>query len=363
MVACSARTGTRATRVAAASDVETNIYLIGDAGAPDLEREPVLEALASDAADATGTAVIVFLGDNIYPKGLPAPDDEGRPEAERRLRMQIDAVLTSGANGIFIPGNHDWDFAGDGRRERLLRAEMFGESIGRGKVEFMPADACPGPQTVDIDQVRLVIVDTQWWLFKEPMEDVPGICASKSKEAMLDSLRTSITSAGDRHVIVAGHHPLDTGGPHGGYFTVGQHLFPLREKYRWGWLPLPVIGSIYPMARRLGITDQDVFHARYQAMRAAFESVFLVDPPLVYASGHEHSQQLLTGIGARYQIVTGTGAWGHLTPVAAKDGTLFAASESGYVRLQVQRDGRVRFGMIFVDERGARREAYSTYLE
>jgi hypothetical protein len=351
-------------QVAPASDVETTIYLIGDAGAPDLDREPVLEALASDAANIRDSAVIVFLGDNVYPRGLPAPNGEDREEGERRLRMQVNAVIAGNARGIFIPGNHDWDFAGEGRRESVLRAEMFAESIGKGQVEFIPADGCPGPETVDVGRhIRLVLMDTQWWLFENPVEDVPAICASRSKERMLDALRSAVQGGGDRHVIVAGHHPIVTHGPHGGYFTARQHIFPLRDKYRWAWIPLPLIGSLYPMARRLGISDQDVFHRRYQEMTSAFDAIFREKPPLAYAAGHEHSLQLITGIGARYQIVSGTGNYGHLSPVAHRAGTLFAASRSGYVRLQVQQDARVRLGMIFVAENGDYREAYSIYLE
>jgi hypothetical protein len=343
--------------------VETTLYLIGDAGAPALDREPVFEALARDAAAAREPAVIVFLGDNVYPRGMPAVDASTRPESERRLRMQVETVDAARARGIFIPGNHDWDFAGEGRRESLLRAEAYGRSISRGCLGFLPTHACPGPETVDIGEwVRLVIVDTQWWLFEEPVDDVPAACASQNKERMLDALRHAIRSAGNRHVIVVGHHPLATNGPHGGYFTLRQHVFPLRDKFRWAWIPLPLLGSVYPLARRLGISDQDIFHARYREMRESFEAVFREKPPLAYASGHEHSLQLITGIGARYQIVSGTGNYAHVTPVTYRAGTLFAASASGFVRLHVQGDGRVRLGMVFVDQTGDWSEAYSIFL-
>lgn len=358
------RTGTRMSHAAPAADVDSTIFLIGDAGAPALQREPVFEALSHDAACDANPSVVLFLGDNIYPRGLSLPGTLDRDEGERRLCMQLDVLRASRARGIFIPGNHDWDFAGEGRRESLLRAEAYGQSIAGGLAEFRPARACPGPDTIDIGKhVRLVLLDTQWWLFEEPVEDVPAACRQKSREAIIDALRSALRAPDGRHVIVAGHHPMVTHGPHGGYFTMRQHVFPLRDKFRWGWIPLPVLGSLYPLARRLGISDQDVFHRRYRDMISAFGSAFRNDPPLAYASGHEHSLQLLEGKGARYQIVSGTGNYGHITPVATRAGTLFAASESGYVRLHVQRDGRVRLGMIFVDNNGDYREAYATYLE
>lgn len=351
-------------QVAAPVDVDSTLFLIGDAGAPALDREPVFSALARDAACAGPDPVVLFLGDNVYPRGLSLPGALDRSEGERRLRMQFEVLRAGNARGIFIPGNHDWDFAGEGRRASLLRTEAYAHSVAGGCAEFRPAHACPGPDTIDIGRhVRLVLLDTQWWLFEEPVEDVPAACRQRSREAIIDSLRSAIRAPDGRRVIVAGHHPMVTHGPHGGYFTTRQHIFPLRDKFRWGWIPLPVLGSLYPLARRLGISDQDVYHRRYRDMIAAFAAAFRNAPPLAYASGHEHSLQLLEGIGATYQIVSGTGNYGHVTPVARRAGTLFAASESGYVRLHMQRDGRVRLGMIFVDSSGDYREAFATYLE
>ncbi|MGH7676501.1 MAG: hypothetical protein ACREMV_14635, partial [Gemmatimonadales bacterium] len=83
----------------------------------------------------------------------------------------------------------------------------------------------------------------------------------------------------------------------------------------------------------------------------------------VYAAGHDHAQQVITSGGARYLLVTGGGYYGHTSPVAWRDSTRFAASASGYMRLDVQRDGRVRLGVRAVDRMAAAREVFSLWLE
>src|SRR5688500_19155083 len=62
--------------------VVTSVYLIGDAGDPDSTGEPVLDALRQDIGSHRSEPVVVFLGDNAYPHGLPAPAGPRRRAAE-----------------------------------------------------------------------------------------------------------------------------------------------------------------------------------------------------------------------------------------------------------------------------------------
>lgn len=346
-----------------ATDVESTLFLIGDAGNPDPDGDPVFIALTADAGSTVGTRIILFLGDNVYPRGIPAPDAPGRDAAERRLAAQVAVPIAAGARGIFIPGNHDWDYAGEGRREQLLRAEALIEQWGEGRVEFLPTGACPGPAMLDIDsRVRLILMDTQWWLFPHPAEEIPDYCEAQTKEDMLEGLRAALDASDDRVVVFAGHHPLATGGTHGGHFTLRQHLFPLTDQYKWAWIPLPIIGSLYPIARNLGISDQDLSGGPYRELIDAFSAVLRDHPPLVYAAGHEHSLQVIADDAPHYHVVSGSGYYGHTSPVKYIAGTLFARAESGYVKIEFQRDGRVRLAVMVVNGDATYYEAYATDL-
>ena len=241
----------------APGDVVATVFLIGDAGSPAPGGEPVLEALTHDASLARGRGTIVFLGDNVYPRGIPDSFAPSRADAERRLREQMAVVRETGARGIFVPGNHDWaKHAASGwdaiRRQGALIAADSGPMV------MLPAGGCPGPAMADVgNRFRLVFLDTQWWLHKGPK---PGpansACAPSTPEGIVDSLRGLIASAGSLDVVVTGHHPLVSGGIHGGHFTWKDHLFPLRVVAPWLWIPLPVLGSIYPVARQHGASSR-----------------------------------------------------------------------------------------------------------
>jgi len=112
---------------------------------------------------------------------------------------------------------------------------------------------------------------------------------------VVGAIGAALASAGDRQVIVAAHHPALIGGEHGGFFGWKDHLFPLRNVASWLWLPLPGLGSLYPVSPGLGISSQDVTGFRYRRLRRALDTAFRDHPPLVYAAGHEHALQVISG--------------------------------------------------------------------
>lgn len=57
---------------------------------------------------------VIFLGDNLYPLGLP---DDGYPNyysAKSILDSQIAMAAKTPAKVYFIPGNHDWQHENPG---------------------------------------------------------------------------------------------------------------------------------------------------------------------------------------------------------------------------------------------------------
>ncbi|HYS59496.1 MAG TPA: hypothetical protein VEM27_02815, partial [Gemmatimonadales bacterium] len=86
------------------AQIDATLFLIGDAGGPAAppDSEPVFMALRAAAASAPH-AVIVFLGDNVYPDGMPDSAAPGRAKAERVLTQQLRVLQASGARGFFVP--------------------------------------------------------------------------------------------------------------------------------------------------------------------------------------------------------------------------------------------------------------------
>src|SRR2546421_7057056 len=129
---------------APAALIDVTLFLIGDAGAPAAlpDSEPVLLALRTAAASVTH-AFVVFLGDNVYPRGMPDSGQSTRPEAERRLTAQLAVLRQSGAHGIFVPGDPDWDKHAAGGRGAVRRWGRFNSHSGDGGV-LRPSGWCSG---------------------------------------------------------------------------------------------------------------------------------------------------------------------------------------------------------------------------
>lgn len=360
--ACAARPAIPA-HVAAAgpADLDVSVLLIGDAGRPAPGFEPVLAALYEQAARDPQRSIVVFLGDNLYPDGLPDSTHEKRPEYERRLDDQVAVLRQAGVRGVFIPGNHDWANGLAG----VLRQARFVETRGRGLATFLPRNGCPGPEVMDVGiSLRIVLLDTQWWFHREPKPTAHGAaCAGEDAGQVMDSLRSILATAGGRRTLVVGHHPLESGGPHGGHFDWTWHIFPLRTLGSWLWIPLPVVGSVYPVSRKLGVKSQDLTSSVYRVLRDSLRNALAERPPLAYASGHEHTLQVIDGDAVGLLLVSGTGIYDHKNPVAWLEETRFAASAAGFMRVDVLRSGRTRLGVFVVTANGKADEAFSLWLD
>ncbi len=347
--------------VAGATDVVATVFLIGDAGEPAPDSEPVLRALAESIREAPGRVTTVFLGDNVYPAGLPGPGHPDRAEAERRLGAQVDAATVADAHVIFVPGNHDWAKGGADGWEAVRRSGAFIAARVPERARQLPDGGCPGPALADAGPLRVLALDTQWWLHGGTKPDSTSDCAAGTVADVMAAIGAAL-AADSRPTIVVAHHPIASGGKHGGHFGIKQHLFPLTELVPWLWLPLPVLGSLYPLSRQAGITSQDLTSASYRTLRDSLMSAFAPHPPLVYAAGHDHNLQVLRGSIVPHVLVSGTGHYPGGSLVHWTDSTAFASRRAGFMRLDATAAGHVRLGVVEVDGAGRVREAFASWL-
>ncbi|MGH7525876.1 MAG: metallophosphoesterase family protein [Gemmatimonadales bacterium] len=352
---------------APADSIELALFLIGDAGSSAYDGEPVLQELAQQSDSLRPVRqYVVFLGDNVYPRGVPPLGHSGRDDAEQKIAAQVLAIRKGAAEGILVPGNHDWDRQGRDGWNSIRRQDTLVRKFGGDSVRLLPKGGCPGPEVVDLGEyVRLIALDSEWWVHNDVKPYGPtSPCATRTYKEVTDSLAGALRDKGKRHAVVLTHHPIRSGGEHGGAFKWTDHIFPLRNLESWLWIPLPIIGSIYPLARQMGISNQDISGRKYQAMRRAFEAVFERYPPLVFASGHDHNLQVIRGARpevshAGYLLISGSGILGHASLVRRIEGTLFRREAAGFIRLDFTRDGRVRLSVRTVVPEGTRREGES----
>ncbi len=327
------------------------LLLLGDGGAPKPD-EPVLKTLGEWARkDATKTS-IVFLGDNMYPEGMT---ERRKHEAAERLVPQIAVVKDAGVHGLFIPGNHDWASGGAEGYSALRTQEKFINDALIGEQNFLPAGGSPGPVAIELPKanpaIRLIVLDTQWWLHKHEKPE-------KSPETVIAELIALLDT--ELPVIVVGHHSLQSYGPHGGYFDWKSHLFPARVLKKWLWIPTPILGSMYAYTRgHLYTPDQDIGSAPYNNLIAQLNRAFSTrklppegTPLLIYASGHEHSLQVLKGNVTDYLLVSGAAASRKVTEVMSGDNTLFAHQHTGFMAVDFYTNGKVLLRVVEPEGKG-----------
>jgi hypothetical protein len=342
--------------------IELALFLIGDAGSKRYDGEPVLQELTRQADSFRSVRqYVVFLGDNVYPRGVPPAGEPMRNDAERKLAAQVQAIRKGAGAGILVPGNHDWDRQGRNGWDAIRRQDTLVQQLGGEQVRLLPHGGCPGPEVVDVgDRVRVIALDSEWWVHNHVKPSGAGSpCPTRTEQEVTDSLLGALRDKGSRYAVVVDHHPLRSGGEHGGSFTLADHIFPLRNVKSWLWIPLPIIGSLYPLARQNGVTNQDLSGRKYTRMVRALEAVFAQYPPLVMASGHDHDLQVIRGnrpeiTNAGYQLVSGAGILGHTGLVRRVDGSLFERDAAGFMRLDFTRDGRVRLAVTTVVPEGKR---------
>src|SRR5690606_27634251 len=96
------------------------IFALGDAGDPDTSKmDSNFGTLQKRLKQQDEEALLIFLGDNIYPAGLPHNSHPDRKEYELHLDAQIAIADSFKGRTIFVPGNHDWD---DGHDQGYIRA-------------------------------------------------------------------------------------------------------------------------------------------------------------------------------------------------------------------------------------------------
>ncbi len=321
-----------------------SIYLIGDAGngLPGADN-PALDLLNRKLRGENENSTVVFLGDNIYPNGMAPASDTAESAMDRnRLLAQLEALEGFRGSVYFTPGNHDWYGHGiDGleRQRSFLRQGLKDMGI-KQKDFFLPNPGCVGPEEVDInDDLVLVFIDSQWWLQDWKGEErINQDCEVKSRDIFRIYFEEAIKGNRNRNVIALMHHPPFSAGPHGGQFTAKQHVFPLTDIKENLWIPLPIIGSLYPFLRASVGSKQDIAHPEYTELRDLMMAAARKNGSFIFAAGHEHSLQYLEQEDQAI-IVSGSGSKRSATRIS--NHALFAYGQYGFSRLDVYEDGSV----------------------
>jgi len=310
-------------------EIVHSFYLIGDAGnSPIGSSSQGLKAFKTELNKASKNSTALFLGDNIYPKGLPEKGNEEREFAEYQLKVQTEAVKEFKGDAIFIPGNHDWYSNG---LEGLKRQEKYIENA-LGKNTFLPENGCP-IQKIDVSEdIVIIAIDSEWYITNwDKHPTINDDCEIKTRFKFFQELEGVIKKARGKTTLIAIHHPMFTNGPHGGQYSFGYHM-----------KPIPVLGTLKTtLLKTGGVSPADLQNKKYNTLKKRLVTLAQENDKVIFVSGHEHSLQYLVQDNLP-QIISGSGSKATAT---RNTSDLFSSSEAGYTRLDVFKDGSsfVRF--------------------
>jgi acid phosphatase len=258
-------------------DSALSFFVIGDWGDPASQQKEVALAMAVTAAQ-TPPRMIISVGDNFYPRGVTSAKDELWKVAfeevydQPALKCPWYAVL----------GNHD--------RKGNSEAETEFEKIDPRW--HMPSRYYSHIESLaEGGDVEFFFLDTTLVVGNE--------ASTETDQIQFDWLNRMLTQSKAQWRIVVGHHPVFSGGHHGGTPALVARLKPLLDLHK----------------------------------------------VQVYLGGHDHDMQHILVDGVHY-LIAGSGSKTRST--GKIDGTLFAASELGFLRARLLAD-RMEINFIGVD--------------
>ncbi|MBW3517863.1 metallophosphoesterase [Flavobacterium sp. NKUCC04_CG] len=311
------------------ANIAHTFYLIGDAGnAEESKAKRALALFSMRLSHANKNSTLLFLGDNIYPRGMPAMDAVDRKLAERKIDEQIALAKDFKGKSVFINGNHDWYNGYDGV---VQQANYITEKLSDKKA-FLPRKTCGFERLKISDEVVLLVIDSEWFL--QDWDKHPKInenCSIKTREDFFEELRSELNKNQNKTIVIAMHHPVYSNGSHGGYFSAKKHLFPYKN------IPAPILGSLVNYLRKVsGASPQEIQNKRYSELANRVRTLVQGQDNIVIVSGHEHTQQYIEKDGVK-QVISGAGS--KEEEARAIQPISFSSGRLGYATLEILKDG------------------------
>nr|WP_294893911.1 metallophosphoesterase [uncultured Pedobacter sp.] len=325
------------------------VLLIGDSGNVKRKQPDEILTLLNNHLPNSTESLVLFLGDNVYPHGLPAKEDVLREDAEMVLKAHFNAVKDFNGKVAFISGNHDWNKGKSDGLAYVLRQEDYLNNLFGPQKVFFPENGCPGPAVVfSNDFVIIITINTQWWVQKGKKQIGKSCgCDQENEEDFFTQLESLLIKHKNKRILVAGHYPIYSNSLHGGKYKIKHHLFPFTLYKKNAYLPLPFIGSLLPMYRKYFGAKEDLSNPKFRILRKRLKAMFRNYPGLTYVAGHEHNLQFIEKYHNNFIV---SGAASKSTYVMNSKYSRFAMSAKGFFKLKFYDDLKVKVEVLIVDE-------------
>jgi len=272
-------------------------------------------------------------------------------QIEPILRV-IDMVEQHGDGHLLIlPGDRDWNSGERGGEKSLdhieKRVKEYIKTNEFKRAHWAIKDGCPGPKAFEVDEsLAIITLNTQWWNhpYDKPRPS-DAKCEGLSEENLKEELEDAVEDYNDRNVLIVGHHPFYSAGNYGGQFSFAGHF-----------KPLPLFGLFTTSFHANAGNQYDIANERLHPLMSTMKNLFYFHDNLIYASGHEHNQQIFEG-GDNFCINSGA-------PSKAKyagkgDGVVLSEKAVGIMQLDYHDDGQV--DAVFLENKSGRFQEKNKY--
>ena len=311
------------------TDTDFQIFLVGDAGnAEEIQAQHTLNFLKNKIDSANSNSMLIFLGDNIYPLGMPKESDNGYPLAKEKMENQLSITKNFKGKTLVIPGNHDWYHGLDG----LKAQEEFVKSYLNDKKSFLPKNSCPIDDINLTKDIKLIVIDSEWALINwDKQSGINKGCDIKTRDDLYTEFKDLITKNQDKRIIVALHHPVISSGVHAGFNTAKSHLSAFNGK-----VPVPGVATVLTTLRSSsGASMEDISNRHYADFANRIKSIVQDKENVIFVSGHDHNLQYHADRNIR-QIISGAGS--KTDPSTIVEKTDFSYGGSGFAVLNLRKD-------------------------
>jgi hypothetical protein len=297
------------------------IFLVGDAGQLQNGRHPVCDWLKQHVDWNDSSNTIIYLGNNIYPAGMPDEGSKNYSTAKEIIDYELSLVQGKNAKAFFVPGSHEWKAGKPGGFAQVQNEWKYINKLQMPNVQMLPANGCAGPVEVQVgDKVVLVFMDSQWWMQQNEKPGVESNCEFKTEDEIITALKDIIGTYPDKLIVLAMHHPLYSDGKPGGNTKFKQQYKNMIDR----------VGEVLR------------FHSN-----------------VIQAAAHDHSLQFLQHDSISF-IVSGTGS--ETTAIKKGTNSLFAKSENGFAVVEVSIDGKVTVKFYTIGSNDLQQSVYTASL-
>ena len=237
---------------------------------------------------------------------------------------------------LFANGFDEWH---NGKKQTKKVAKALRKQFPNNDV-YTTDWGCPGPTEVQLsDQLTIILIDTYWWL--TALDTRYGKCGIEEDEDVFIWLQDALRMNKDKTVILAGFHPLESYGRHGGQFPAFVNIF----------------GFPYAIYKNTLGGKNDLVHPNYRNLRQQLRAVLNKFPNVIYASALENSLQYIETDNLQ-QVISGSLAKQEYVNSKKAD---FASSSAGISRIDVYEAGKVVLN-FFTIENGTQQPVFSKVL-